>query len=80
MRLFDMAPKTGTWVPVLRMPRSIVSVVALCTSPNFADPPFFGLGADADLAQHRRRSVMLTLSAAARSMNSRHEIRPFLIP
>jgi hypothetical protein len=42
MRLFDMAPKTGAWVPVLRMPRSIVSVVALCTSPNFADPPFFG--------------------------------------
>ena len=42
MRLFDMAPKTGAWVPVLRMPRSIVSVVALCTSPNFADPEFFG--------------------------------------
>ena len=42
-----MAPKTGAggiraWVRVLRMPRSIVSVVALCTSPNFADPPFFG--------------------------------------
>ena len=35
-----MAPKTGAWVPVLRMPRSIVSVVALCTS--LADPPFFG--------------------------------------
>jgi len=75
-----MAPKTGTWVPVLRMPKVHRVGGGALHEPDLRRPAVLWLGADADLAQHRRRSVMLTPSAAARSMNSRHEIRPFLIP
>ncbi len=80
VRLFAIEPQNGTCVPVSRkLPGSWVSVVEPCARPKRANPPFFGSAPMPSLASSEVASAVVTPSAAARPMNSRLAMRPFLI-
>src|SRR6266568_565 len=80
VRLFDIAPQNGICVAVSGYAAgSPVSLVAPCASPNLAEPPFFGVCATPASLSNVVASAVLTPSAAARPINSRREMRPFLI-